>query len=76
MGGEFFQCLVLVPSPILTHNSLFISMCILRDLAWQLEGTLSCDARGAPPILQVPMEIFHFCERGEKQGNKKRELFT
>jgi len=51
-------------------------MCILRDVLWQLEGTLSCDARGAPPILQVPMEIFLFCERGEKQGNKKRELFT
>jgi hypothetical protein len=47
-------------------------MCILRDLPWHLEGTLSRYARGAPPILHLPMEIFFFYERGEKQGNKKR----
>jgi hypothetical protein len=50
-------------------------MCILRDLPQHLEGTLCHDAGGAPPILHVPMEIFLFYEREEKQGNKKRVVY-
>jgi hypothetical protein len=34
--------------------------------------TLGCYAKGASPILYVPMEIFLFFETWKKWGNKKR----
>jgi hypothetical protein len=57
------------------NNSLFISMCILRDLPQQKNPRESY-VGGAPTILYVPMEIFLFYKMGKKQGNTKRVVYV
>jgi hypothetical protein len=50
-------------------------MCILRDLPWHVEGTLSHDAGGAPQFYMFPWKYF-FSMKGKRSKEIKRELFT
>jgi hypothetical protein len=58
------------------NNSLFISVCILRDLPQQKNSRELCQGSSHNFICShVLMKIFLFYETGKKQGNKKRALY-
>jgi len=58
------------------NNSLFISVCILRDLRKQKNSRQLCQGSFHNFICShVSIEIFLYYETGKKQGNKKRALY-
>jgi hypothetical protein len=59
------------------NNSLFISVCILRDLPHPNNPRLLYRQRSSKFMCShVPMEIFLFYETGKKPGNKKRVVYV
>ncbi len=59
------------------NNSLFISVCILRDLPQQKNPRVLCWGSSLNYICShVPMEIFGFYEMRKKGGNKKRVVYV